>query len=219
MKKTFVVLYAILFVLSFGACKKNDTTLHANSALMFVNCCVGAPPLDASQNGTGLPNAQNLGYLSNSGYQSITSGTGINLAFVNSDGSVLTSQVTDRINTNSYYSVFASGSVTEPSILITSDNLLKPASGMAKIRFVNLSPDKLSLTCTSNGTQLLSGVDYQTVTAFYELPAATINLLLQDQNTPARKAQLGTAFSAEKIYTVVFAGTTPNYTLTVINNY
>lgn len=42
---------------------------------------------------------------------------------------------------NNYYSVYLSGKVQAPEVLITTDDLTRPAAGKAKIRFVHLSPD------------------------------------------------------------------------------
>jgi hypothetical protein len=49
--------------------------------------------------------------------------------------------VTINAAANTYHSVYLSGKAQQPEVLVTTDDLSRPAQGKAKIRFVHLSPD------------------------------------------------------------------------------
>lgn len=219
MKKIFIALLAVIAV-GISACKKSTPISPANAALMFVNGCIGTSPLGPAINSTKAAGDITLPYLNNSGYQATPAGSNLNLAFMVGSNEVLTSQAAQRIDADNFYSVFACGSVDKPSMIVLQDDLLKPSNGNAKIRFVNLSGDDLELSCSVNGTQLIPELGYQMATSFFQITAATANILLQDNNHPFSRVQLSNQpLLADRIYTVMFTGTSPNYSLSVINNY
>jgi len=71
------------------------------------------------------------------------------------------------------YSIFFVDDFTEASLLILNDNSEEPASGKAKIRFVNLSPDggSIALKMKGESTTLTEDEDFKEATEFFEVDA------------------------------------------------
>jgi len=227
MKKAFLALSVLAVIIAFTACKKTNSTPANTANVMFVNGCAGTNNVDVSVNNAKLTSASNLAFLKNSGYQSVTSGTAVPVAFsLTATGTPLIN-ATESLTTNAHYSVFAGGLVsgTSTSLVFSADDLTAPASGMAKVRFVNLSSDNLNVSCYVGTPKIDSNVSLGTVTPFFSITAATgVNVLFQDPAFPTKLAQLATQnFSSGKIYTIMLTGTytgslTSVLTLTVINN-
>jgi len=226
MRKVFLSFSVIAVVLGFAACKKKETAPATTANVMFVNGCAGASNIDVSVSGTKLAAASNLAFLKNSGYKAVTSGA-VPIAFS------LTATGTPLINgsgsltTGSNYSVFAGGLVsgTSTCFVFANDDLAAPASGMAKVRFVNLASDSLRVNCFIGTKKIDSNVSITAITPFYSITAATgATVLLQDPSAPTKLAQItGQNFAAGKIYTLMLTGASSGtgvsaLTLTLINN-
>jgi len=214
--------------LLFLSCKKNtDTpsTPTTTANLMFVNGCAGPTFMNVSVNGTILAGASDLNFLTNSGYQVFTSGAAMNLEI-----SVFSVPDSSSSNSNGsfspgiYYSFFTGGSLTNTTFVESIDDLSAPATGMAKVRFVNLSVDSLNLNCYIGNQKVDSNVSFGIVSQFVSVSATNETVLLQDPSRLTDSAMLsGQSFLAGKIYTIMFTGTqsgthTNKPTLTVIDN-
>lgn len=227
MKNALLSLFVLTVVLAFTACKKNNPAPANTANVMFVNGCAGTNNVDVSVNNIKLTSASNLAFLKSSGYQSITSGAAVPIAFALTATGTPLVNATENLVANAYYSVFAGGLVsgTSTSLVFSLDDLTAPASGMAKVRFVNLSSDNLNLSCYIGSPKIDSNVSIGTVTQYFSIPTATgVNVLFQDPAAPTKLSQLSSqTFSAGKIYTIMLTGTytgtlTSVLTLTVINN-
>jgi hypothetical protein len=96
---------------------------------------------------------------------------------------------------------------TDISILVINDNLTAPASGKAKVRFVNLSVDNLNMSFFVGTPKLDSNVAYNGFTPFREVNAGAQNVLVQDPANPGYFQTIsGQQFDAGKIYTVILTG-------------
>jgi hypothetical protein len=219
MKKSALAIVLISIVACFPACKKSTVTATSNGAVLFFNACTGTGALGASANGSKINDAGSMSYLKNSAYMVIPAGAKVSLAFLNADGSTLTGKTAD-LSGNSWYSIFACGTSSAPLGLFTQDNLVKPASGFTKVRFVNLCTDGLQANCTYGGTKVATAVSALSATAFFELAPGAPKVVVSGQSAPDLQASVtGQSFAEGKSYSVIFTGSSPTYQLTVINNY
>lgn len=152
-----------------------------------------------------LVNGPSLLYGQESGYVLAVTGT---RKFDAATGGTFNSIVTDTIEleTDKYYSIFVTGENTELTTFFTEDDLAAPASGKAKIRFINLSPDGGTFTLAiQDGSTLFEGQTYQTASSFKEIDPASYMLQLKNaEGTDVHEASLDV--SAGKIYTVWAGG-------------
>ena len=223
--KKFLLSIAVLAV-SISACKKNNNAPANTAGVMFAHgCAAGAATvnLDALDNGKAVSGATNMAFLRNSGYQNLTAGAGMNLAFNATGLSALTSGSVTLV-ANNHYTAFAGGSITAPVFVFTSDDLTAPTTGNAKVRFINLCPDGLNTSCYIGTTKLDSNVGYKSCTQYFEVAPSTGKVAMIDQVVLANSAVLnGQSIAAGKIYTFMLTGTvagsgTSVLTLTPINN-
>ncbi len=211
MRKSFLSLSVLAVALCFTACKKKDNTPANTAKIMFVHgCAAGATPinLDAKVNGVAVAGAANKAFKQTSGYQNITSGASSISFFVTGLSELVSGSATTV--TNSSYTAFAGGSITAPSFVFATDDLAAPASGMAKVRFVNLCPDGLNTSCYVGPAKIDSNVGYKTCTPFYQVAVSstTVKIAMIDQAVLTNSGQLNAEqLSAGKIYTFVLTGT------------
>ena len=224
--KNVLLLLPVLSIVAFAACKKSSSSPANTAYVMFVHgCAAGATPinLDGKANYTIVPGAGNMPFLKNSGYQPVTAGTSVGLSFFVTGLDTLTSAI-ESLTANNHYTAFAGGSITAPVFVFTSDNISAPSSGMAKVRFVNLSSDNLNMSCYVGLTKVDSNVAYRACTPFTEIAPVTAKIAMIDQVVLSNSGQITSQqIAAGKIYTFMLTGTatgsgTSVLTLTVINN-
>lgn len=227
MKKIGALLLAAAMIAGFTGCSKKDTAVNNNAAVMFVNACASGTvnlTMDGRVNDVTASGASQLKFLSHSGYVTIPAGNA-KLSFFASGLSDLVS-AREELTATQHYSAFCSGTFINPRFVFTADNLTKPSSGKAKIRFANLVADSISVNCYFGNSELVTNLGTDKVSDFIEIPAGTGKVLMQDTST-AHATNLGIItsqqFAADKIYTVMFTGTstgtgTSGFTLTVFNN-
>jgi len=225
MKNKLVPVLIIAIAATFSSCKKKDNTSPATANLMFVNACAAGATtvnLDGKVSGTTIVGASNIGFLKNSGYKSVAAGTS-DISFFVTGLNQLT-HASESMVAGSYYSVFAGGSITQPVLVFSADDRTAPATGMAKVRFVNLCPDNLTTSCYIGTVKVDSNVAYQTVTPFIQVAAGTIKVGMFDQTTLTNSAIINSqVLAAGTIYTFIFTGTSTGsgssvLTLTPITN-
>ena len=223
--KNIILSLSILSFFAIGSCKKSSPAPANTANVMFVNGCAGVANVDVSANSTKVAAATNLAFMKNSGYQNITAGTDSITFVLTSTGTPLKTN-TSSYTANSHYSVFIGGLVTGPSAVVLSDDLSAPASGKAKIRFVNLSNDALSVTANAGTIAFATGINAQTSSSFTEIASGAYSIKAGDPANISTVVTLGTSttqLSSGKIYTVMLTGTLTgtgpsSLTLTLINN-
>src|ERR1043165_9131611 len=137
-KITYMLLAAIIIATSCN--KKNDDPTPTTPAVQtakvkFTNACFGSGQIKAEISDTPVSAASSIDYLASTGYISVLPGTDAKTELILSSDLTLTqANATYAVNNN--YSVFATGIVTNPSILVTADDLTAPASGKANVRFI-----------------------------------------------------------------------------------
>lgn len=112
------------------------------------------------------------------------------------------------------YSLFVVNTLANVELLMLEDNLEKPATGKAKIRFVNLSPDGGSLSLNVNGapTDLVANKAFKEFSTF-ELVDAAENVTLNIKNATGGAIETtitNVKLEDGKIYTVYAKGLKAN---------
>jgi hypothetical protein len=210
MKKIFIPILAATAILTAASCsKKSSGPSTPQAQVMYFNGWLAANTVNVTAGGTAISNANNLAFLKNTGYQNVTAGTGEKIAFVSSTTSVALKDTTVTLTANNHYSVFLAG-ISPLVQVVTADDLTAPASGMAKVRFVNLSPDTVgyNVYVGTTGNVATNDTKYGGVTAYTSIGAtASANVLVSDPNSVAIQTVLANqSFSAGKIYTIVLTG-------------
>lgn len=220
-KSKIVPFAAILLLL--GACSKKNDSTPTTARVSFTNACLNSTGLDATVNSAKVSNGTNIVFLKSSGYQDVTAGT-VKAGFAFNTTAQLVKDTSVTLAVQNNYSVFVGGNITSPFILFTTDDLTAPASGMAKVRFVNLSTDALNEDVYVGSQKVSSAVTYKGITAFSSVTAGSnIKIIVTDPNNVPANIDITLALNSGKIYTVVLTGvlggsSTAARTLTVINN-
>jgi hypothetical protein len=209
-------------VVAFASCKKSDPAPSTNATAMFVNGCAGTTSVDVYNGNTKLANATGIGFLKSSGYQNIPAGAD-SITFVSNLGTPLKSGTSSLTATN-HYTLFTGGLITGPTYVLLPDDLTAPTTGNAKVRFVNLSTDAMSVTTNVGTTVIASNISSQGSSSFVPVAAGSYVIKSGDPaNINTVVSTTAQQFGAGKIYTIMLTGTLPGtggsaLTLTVMGN-
>lgn len=158
----------------------NDGNMYADlipatAQVMVVHASPDAPGVDlliddAVINMMALESPDNTGYL--------TLGSGTHSVKVNVSGTSSTVISADLFfGGEEAYTVFASNDVAQIEALVLEDDLSQPASGMAHVRFVHLSPDAPAVDITlKDGSVVFGDIELLEHTAFTPLDAGMYHL-------------------------------------------
>lgn len=206
MRKIFLPVVLLMGVATIFGCKKKDSVPENSATVMFVNGCA-ATPVDAKVDDVNVSGALNLAYTNYSGYKYIKSGSSVKLAYyITNLGTFITSG-NYNVTTGKYYSAFAAGLITNPSLVFTEDDMTVPAASSAKIRFINLSPDDLRITANVDNNIIDTAITFKKVTGFMNVTAGTYNLKAGDpSNINTVQALSAKTLAAGKIYTMMLTG-------------
>ena len=208
-KLSFLLLSSVIL---FSACKKDSSDpapTPSKARVMFGHTTIGVDSLKLQLNNATLTSVPGLGFGTYTNYVEVDPGsTKVSFNLLNA-GTIVLDSTTTNFATNGYYSVFTTGVVTSPNIVITTDDLSAPPAGSAKVRFINLSPENLNESLYIGPTKLDSNISFGKATQFHTIAAGTQVVLVQDPSPT--KAYLvrsaSQAFAVGKIYTVVLYGT------------
>lgn len=206
MNKTLVC--ALLFsIIVIGGCKKPDNTSPNAALVAFINGCAGTTGIDAKANGTTVGGAANIPFLGNSGYKSVIAGNVTLSYFLTNVGTPVASD-TVQLTAGAHYTAFCSGLLTSPAFLLTTDDVSPPSSSSAKIRFVNLSKDNISVTAGTTTATIATGVGPLKASDFYSITAGSYDLKASDPTNVGTSVTTGIKqLAAGKIYSLVMTGT------------
>ena len=111
------------------------------------------------------------------------------------------------------YSLFVANTLENIEFLILEDNLERPATGKAKIRFVNLSPDGGTLNLNVNGdaTDLVTGKAFKEHSDFEPIDAAqSVTFNIKDATNGTTETTVTQKIEEGKIYTIYAKGLKAN---------
>jgi hypothetical protein len=171
--KYFALVGGALTILLAG-CKLDETDSPDLPPVAYVSL------YNASPNSPGLSivvdqrviNNYSFDYADHTGYLRFFTGDR-KVAFGPYGASNVIADTTVRFEDGKAYSVFVVDNYNQPDVLVLSDETPTPASGKAKVRFLNLSPDApdVNLAVTGNETPLFSGQSFKETSEFMEVDA------------------------------------------------
>jgi len=112
------------------------------------------------------------------------------------------------VNTDKFYSIFLANKASSPDMVILTDSIAKPASGMATIRFVNLSPDAPAADLViKGGATLAANKTYKSASGFTAVQGGNYTLEVHQAGTSTVLATLdNTTITNGSVYTVWLQG-------------
>ncbi|MDB5122952.1 MAG: hypothetical protein JWP94_1081 [Mucilaginibacter sp.] len=156
MSKALLSIIGIIGLLSFSSClKNNDSQYYSPPAalLTFIQASPDQPPLDFSLDNNHI-NYWPLAFGDNIDYFRAFTGKRNANFYNHGTGNVILSD-TIHLTQNNTYSLFLVNTPAHPQILLLTDSLIKPPTGSAGIRFVNLSPDAPAVDLAITGGAVL----------------------------------------------------------------
>jgi hypothetical protein len=153
--------------------KNNDTYYNPPVALVTLTQAMpDQPPLDFYLNYNKV-NSFPLTFGGNIDYFRAYTGTRIaNFYLIGTMTTVFSDTVTFK--PNYIYSVFLANKVSSPELVVLTDTISKPASGMANVRFINLSPDAPAVDLVvKDGATVVSNRAYKGYSSFMPIAGNT----------------------------------------------
>ncbi|HXB43667.1 MAG TPA: DUF4397 domain-containing protein [Puia sp.] len=245
-KAIFVLLFFFSLIIFIASCTKSSSSPTPTSGSAFVSVTNASPTLTAYavySDATNIYTAGTLGYGSTTGVVGgnpyATVAAGIHSIKLVSGGNNIVIDSNATFTAGGHYSFFVYDTGQVKTLALT-DNLTAPASGMAKIRFLNFAPNSQSLnvwvvntdTTTKDSTSF-SNIGYigstvinvDSLSAFKTIPAGT-HMVLFNSNAELNLFQnKSVTFASGKIYTLYAKGyvnglnATDSLGLGVIQNY
>jgi hypothetical protein len=217
-KKMFRAGMAVLFgcasLVFFVACDPDGDENVQPSPVSYVslyNASPNAPDLDILVDNRPI-NTYPFEYSDNTGYLRFYIGNR-NLKLGPFGASNVVVDTTVTLENEKAYSIFVVDEFTKASLLILNDNSEAPASGKAKVSFVNLSPDAepVQLRVKGESASLTEEQSFKEATDFFEVDANTFDFEVVSANNNDAKLQVpGVELQAGWFYTILVRGyTTP----------
>jgi hypothetical protein len=203
-------LLACFALVGMVGCLDDDDSNAVPEPVAFVsiyNASPDAPPLDIVVDGRQI-NSTPFEYAENSGYLRFFTGER-NLEFspFDADNVVIDSTVT--FEDKKVYSVFVVDEYENAELLIVQDSSSAPASGKAKIRFINLSPDASGISLKEIGQtdNLFEPQSFKEVSDFVEVDAKSYDFQASSAGGGDAVLQLpDTNLQSGGFYTVIVRG-------------
>jgi hypothetical protein len=201
------LLVAFAVVAGFSSCK-SDAQITGDAYVRIINSSESAPPQDFYLDSTKI-NSAAVAYGQNTNYVTTTSGDR-KARFKTAGTTTVNSSSNVGIHAGNYYTVYYTGGTSSNANYITEDNMIAPAAGKAKVRFVHLSSaaaSSIDLTI-QGGQKIVSNLAYKTASTYQEVDAATSFQLFAAGSTATALNITNLGLQAGKIYTIYFSGST-----------
>ncbi len=173
--------------------------------VMFVHASPDAPAVDIRVGSNKI--ARNVEFPTNTRYVSLRPGERrVRVNVAGTSTTVIDAEVELQRRRN--YTVFAANQVANLEPLVLQDDLSRPASGMAHIRFVHLSPNAPAVDVAVQGGPVVFGNKaFKEYTAFTPVPAGNYDLEVRVAGTSTVALPLpGIQLREGRIYTVFAKG-------------
>jgi Domain of unknown function (DUF4397) len=187
------------------SCKKDNNDAPPSippASLAIAHVSPGSPELELKINGTKVPKMLNYGTFVS--YDLLRSGKQ-EFSINKKGGTDVLAKTMFNLSPNKAYSVYIADTLSKPMLFLTEDDLTIPATGKAKIRFINLSPDAgdLDVSVTGQAKALFSKTSYKSSTEFIQVdPAAELNLAISSTGKTIALATSKVKIEKDKIYTI-----------------
>lgn len=171
MKKYSFIIPALVLTLFLYSCKKSKTDINSTVTVVYSCSPKLSNILNIAENGQ---DQVGMGYAdTDPNYLGVWLwSTNVDLTF--SFGDTLFAEVKQIIAPNKHYALFFGGQSSNPCKIFIEDELPTPDTGMAEIRFVNMSSDSYAYNCYVNGSKMVSGLSYQKISSFYKVSADSL---------------------------------------------
>ena len=182
-----------------------DGTQPGSASVMVIHASPDAPGVDVLVDGARA--LTNVTFPQNSTYLPVIAG--IRTVTVNVTGtSTAVISAPLPIAANTYYSVFATDSVSNLAPIVLVDTLTAPASGKSHVRFIHLSPNAPAVDiAVTGGPVLFPDYVFGENSSFTPVDAGTYNLEVRLAGTSTVVLPLpNISLQAGKIYTVWASG-------------
>ena len=198
----------VIAAVSFSSClKHNDdyyTPQQPVALISAINASPDAQPVDffLDQN-----RASNYPIANGTSQDYIRAYTGKrNLIFYTSGNKMISDTAT--LKDKALYSVFLANLVSKPDLILLTDTIKQPATGIAAIRFINLSPDAPATDLAIKGGNILvSNKSYKGYSGFVTLPVnAAYNFEIRQAGTNTVLASLSNIRIVNGLYTIWLQG-------------
>lgn len=205
LKKSFLLFLSLNTLFYLNSCVKGDESSLNVSSISVIHASPELPAIDFYYNGSRINGDSIIAYGDTIPYKIFNAGTA---AIVVKKYISSTTYISTNIDLQSEknYSFFVIGKPNEVSYLLTSDDLTVPASGKAKLRFLNLSPDAPSLNFKINSTNLFGSMAFKSYSEFNPIDSGEQKISIHDSASGAILAEQNLNIEAGKIYTVWVKG-------------
>jgi hypothetical protein len=203
-----LALSVIFLAVAVSSCSKNGSgNVNASVSLKIVNAVSGSAAQDLYLNGSAY-GGSGIAYGQSSSYYTVSSGS-YQASFNNAGSSTANVSFTATLSSGNYYSIYYATNDTTNTAVVTQNDQTPPSSGMAKVRFINLSSAisagvDFGLSATS---KLASSLAYKAVSAYNQVSANTTFYLYAAGSANATLS-IPTTVQAGKIYTIFVTGST-----------
>ncbi len=196
------ILVSLTGIFSLTSCVKSDDSKTNIAALTLIHASPGLSPIDFYINGVRVNGDSIISYTDTIPYKLFSSGSLPVVVKKNISSIIYISQTID-LQPEKYYSFFVTGKPDAVTYLFTQDNIIPPASGKAKLRFLNLSPDSspLDLKLSSSNT-LFTGQAFKSYTDFASIDPGTYTVGIYEQGNNTALAQQTIEVEAGLSYSV-----------------
>jgi hypothetical protein len=199
-----------LLCLLLSSCLKNNSadTAPPTALLTVIQASPDEPALDVFLNGD-RANVTPLTFGTGIDYFSAIAGQRTANFFIDGSTSaaIVSSQIT--LQQNMAYSLFLDGPAASPGTLFLTDSLIKPASGKAGVRFVDLSPDAPAVDLAiQGGATITANKSFQGYTSFLQVQGqSNFTFQVLKSGTSTVLATLSNvSLTNGYLYTVMFEG-------------
>ncbi len=196
-------LFSLITITVISSCK---STITETTSLQVINASPDAGPINFYLSGN-LKTTKPVTYSNTPAYFSAIAGNQTGTV-KSSTSTLLSTPVSLASNVN--YSLFVCGltSSNTVSTILTQDNLITPAPGKAKLRFVHTVVGAPTVSFLTNSAVLFSAIPYKSVSGYTEITAGmySIKVISADVSAVNLTNPINQTFENGKIYTVYFKG-------------
>jgi hypothetical protein len=201
LKKNFLFLLSAITIFSLNSCVKGEESSLNISSLSVIHASPGLPAIDFYYNGARINGDSIIAYGDTIPNKFFNSGTAsiVVKKYISSTTYISTSI---DLQSEKNHSFFVVGKPNEVTYLFTTDDLTAPASGKAKLRFINLSPDAANLSFKINSINLFGSMAFKSYSEFSPVDPGEQKIRIHDSVSGAILAEQNLNIEAGKIYTV-----------------
>ena len=194
------LLFAVL-ISSFNSCAKGEESSVNVISLSVIHASPGLPAIDFYYNGDRINGDSIIAYGDTIPNKFFNSGTAsvVVKKYISSTTYISTSI---EFESEKNYSFFIAGKPNEVTYLLTNDDLSAPASGKAKLRFINLSPDAPDLSFKMDSGNLFGSMAFKSYSEFSLVDPGVHVISIHNSASGAKLAEQNLTIEAGKVYTV-----------------